>query len=99
MITKARICGYRIFRSYEFTPNQGLNLIVGANESGKSTLVEAIVLALTGRVNGRRASEELNPHWFNTDLVDEFDDVKIRGEVTIVIAGNNPKFRRKIDSQ
>lgn len=34
-----------------------------------------------------------------SDLVDEFDDVKIRGEVTIVIAGNNPKFRRKIDSQ
>ena len=29
-----------------------------------------------------------------SDLVAEFADVRIRGEVTIVIAGNNPKFRR-----
>jgi energy-coupling factor transporter ATP-binding protein EcfA2 len=72
MITKAKICGYRIFRNLEFTPNQRLNLLVGANESGKSTLMEAIVLALTGRINGRRASEELNPYWFNTESVDEF---------------------------
>jgi predicted ATPase len=72
MITKAKLSGYRIFRHFEFSPNQKRNLIVGANESGKSTLMEAIVLALTGRINGRRASEELNPYWFNTDLVDEF---------------------------
>ena len=72
MITKVRICGYRIFREFEFKPNQRLNLIVGGNESGKSTLLEAMILALTGRINGRRASEELNPYWFNTDLVEEF---------------------------
>jgi len=47
-------------------------LIVGSNESGKSTLIEAIALALTGRVNGKRASEELNPYWFNTEIVKEF---------------------------
>lgn len=28
------------------------------------------------------------------DLVEEFRDAKLRGEVTIVIAGNNPKFRK-----
>ncbi len=80
MITKAKICGYRIFRDFEFTPNQKLNLIVGANESGKSTLLEAIVLALTGRINGRRASEELNPYWFNTDLVEDFVQKRRQGE-------------------
>lgn len=72
MITKVKISGYRIFREFELTPNLKFNLIVGANESGKSTLMEAIVLALTGRINGRRASEELNPYWFNTNLVEDF---------------------------
>lgn len=34
--------------------------------------MEAIALALTGRINGRSAPEELNPYWFNTSLVNEF---------------------------
>ncbi|RAR57015.1 putative ATP-dependent endonuclease of OLD family [Onishia taeanensis] len=72
MIKKIKIKGYRKHKSFEFEPNPRFNLIVGSNESGKSTFLEAVVLALTGRVNGRRASEELNPFWFNSDLVREF---------------------------
>ena len=72
VITKIRIQGYRIHGNLTVKPNRGFNLIVGANESGKSTLMEAVALALTGRVNGRSASEELNPHWFNTVTVEEF---------------------------
>jgi putative ATP-dependent endonuclease of the OLD family len=72
MIEKVRIQGYRIFKDLTVKPNPRLNLIVGANESGKSTLMEAIALALTGRINGRTASEELNPYWFNMSLVEEF---------------------------
>ncbi|MBI3776197.1 MAG: AAA family ATPase [Gammaproteobacteria bacterium] len=80
MITKIKIHGYRIYKDFELEPNQKLNLIVGANESGKSTLMEAIALALTGRVNGRRVSEELNPYWFNTTLVEEFVWKRNNGE-------------------
>lgn len=72
MITKIKIHGYRIYKDFELEPNRSLNLIVGSNESGKSTLIEAVCLALTGRINGRRASEELNPYWFNTTIVEEF---------------------------
>jgi energy-coupling factor transporter ATP-binding protein EcfA2 len=72
LIKKVRIQGYRIYKDLMLEPNDRLNLIVGANESGKSTLMEAIALALTGRINGRGAFEELNPYWFNTDLVEEF---------------------------
>lgn len=50
----------------------GTNIIVGGNEAGKSTLLEAMGLALTGRVNGIRATEYLNPYWFNRDLLHEF---------------------------
>lgn len=72
MIEKVRIEGYRIYNDFAFSPNQKLNLIVGSNESGKSTLLEAMTLALTGRINGRWASEELNPYWFNRELVEQF---------------------------
>lgn len=72
MITKIKIHGYRIYKDLTLEPNPKLNLFVGANESGKSTLMEAIGLALTGRINGRSASEELNPYWFNTEIVERF---------------------------
>lgn len=72
MITQVVIRNYRLFRDFIFKPNEGLNIIVGDNESGKSTLLEAINLALTGRVNGKYASESLNPFWFNVEAVKEF---------------------------
>ncbi|MFL9921681.1 AAA family ATPase [Paraburkholderia fungorum] len=80
MITKIRIRGYRIYTDFTLTPNPKLNMIVGANEAGKSTLMEAIALALTGRVGGRSASEELNPYWFNSALVADFVAKAKRGE-------------------
>jgi energy-coupling factor transporter ATP-binding protein EcfA2 len=72
VIRKIKIQGYRIHKDLTVEPNRKFNLIVGANESGKSTLMEAVALALTGRINGRTVSEELNPHWFNTAVVEEF---------------------------
>lgn len=72
MIKRVVIKGYRRFKSLDISPNLGMNIIVGDNESGKSTLLEAIALALTGKVNGQRASDELHPFWFNHDDVEEF---------------------------
>lgn len=74
MIKRIIIEGYRCFSSLDLQPNVGLNIIVGDNEAGKSTLLEAIALALTNKVNGKWASDELNPFWFNQDLVGEFFD-------------------------
>lgn len=72
MINRIIIKGYRRFDKLDVSPNSGMNLIVGDNESGKSTLLEAIALALTGKANGRWAREELNPFWFNRDAVAQF---------------------------
>lgn len=72
MITEIQISGYRKFKSLMFKPHPHFNILVGENEAGKSTLLEAMGLALTGRINGRPASEELNPYWFNQEIVTDF---------------------------
>ena len=36
---------------------------------------------------------------FLSELAEQFADVKIKGEVTVVIAGNNPKFLRVENNQ
>lgn len=71
-ITKVQILGYRRFRNFTFEPERGTNIIVGGNEAGKSTLLEAMTLGLTGRVNGIRATDYLNPYWFNQSMVHEY---------------------------
>lgn len=72
MITKVHIKGYRKFKELIFQPNKDINIIVGMNESGKTTLLEAITMALTGRHEGYRATEAFNPYWFNNELVDKY---------------------------
>jgi len=80
MIERIVVRGYRIFRDFELEPSAGLNVIVGGNEAGKSTLLEAISLGLTGRVNGRWGEEELNPYWFNQQLVSDYFTQLAAGE-------------------
>jgi len=53
MIERIVVRGYRLFQNFELEPDKGLNIIVGGNEAGKSTLLEAISIGLTGRANGR----------------------------------------------
>lgn len=72
MIEKIMIRNYRIFESFDLELNSGMNLVVGDNDAGKSSLVEAINLALTGRVNGRPAAYELSPYLFNKKVTDEY---------------------------
>jgi predicted ATPase len=72
MINKIVIKNYRRIKNLTFRPLDGMNVVVGANESGKSTLLEALTTVLTGRVNGRWAQEELNPYWFNAEEVAAF---------------------------
>jgi len=72
MIERIIVEGYRLFQKFELEPSDGLNIIVGGNEAGKSTLLEAIGLALTGRINGRWVEEVLNPYWFNQQQVTDY---------------------------
>jgi putative ATP-dependent endonuclease of OLD family len=52
--------------------NEGLNILVGDNESGKSTILEAIHLTLTGLFNGKYLKNELTQYLFNCEVVAEY---------------------------
>ncbi len=69
MLTKIQIKNYRAFKDFSLDFSDGLNVIVGDNDAGKSTLLEAVNLALTSRLRGRFLANELSPHLFNQDTV------------------------------
>lgn len=68
-IKKIKIEGFKTFRTFELQLNKHLNIIVGDNETGKSTLLEAINLVLSSQLDGRNIQYELNPYIFNSDMV------------------------------
>ena len=52
-IKRVVVKSFKKFDFISFDFNDGLNILVGNNEEGKSTLVEAIHLALTGYYRGQ----------------------------------------------
>lgn len=72
MIKKIHIKNYKMFDHFNLELNNALNIIVGNNEVGKSTILEAINLALTKRLNGRFVEYELTPYLFNKKCVEEY---------------------------
>ena len=60
-IKKVKIKNYKLFQDFTMPFNDDLNIIVGDNEAGKSTLLEAIGLALTAQIAGRSIQYELSP--------------------------------------
>ena len=52
MITKLFIKNFKVFSSFTLNLNEDLNIIVGDNEAGKSTILEAVNLALTKGLAG-----------------------------------------------
>jgi len=69
-ISKVNIENYKCFQGkFTLELNPQVNILVGNNESGKSTILEAINLALTGILNGRYLKNELSPYLFNRKTV------------------------------
>jgi putative ATP-dependent endonuclease of the OLD family len=72
VLKKIIIHNYRLFRDFTLTFEPGMNILVGDNDTGKSTVLEAVNLALTGRIQGRLLAQELSPYLFNLDVTREY---------------------------
>jgi putative ATP-dependent endonuclease of the OLD family len=72
-ISKVIIHNYKYFHGkYSIDFQDGVNVLVGDNETGKSTILEAINLALSGILNGKYLRNELCQYLFNQQSVLEY---------------------------
>lgn len=72
-ISKIRIENFKIYKGvFKLNLSSGINIIVGDNEAGKSTILEAIHLALSGMFNGKYLKNDLIQYVFNNEVVSEY---------------------------
>ncbi len=78
-IKKIKIEGFKTFRKIQLDLNKHLNIVVGDNETGKTTLLEAINLVLSCQFDGHNIQYELNPYIFNNDMIKDYIDAFKKG--------------------
>ena len=71
-IRSLHIENYKCYENVDVEFNNSTNIIVGNNEAGKSTIIEALNLCLSGLANGRYIKNELNEYFFNRDAVEKY---------------------------
>lgn len=88
-IEKLIIKNYKLFKDAIISMNDDINIFVGENDSGKTTILESLVMVLTGKINGGTILSRLNLDWFNKDYRNEYkkaiEDGKTPEPPTIVI--------------
>lgn len=97
-IKEINIENFKCFKGrFNLKLNDGLNILVGNNEAGKSTILEAIHLVLTGLFGGRYLKNELTQYLFNNEVVAEYIEKLGKAEpvalphilIELFIAGND----------
>jgi putative ATP-dependent endonuclease of the OLD family len=81
-INRILISGYKIFSFLDFSITNESTILVGDNNQGKSTIFEAIELAMTGSINHHLVTPySLTESLFNKSLIDSFIDGVKKGVV------------------
>lgn len=71
-IKELRVFGFKRFREASISFSEGINIVVGDNDSGKSTLLEAVTAVIDGQYRGAPLMRSLSEDLFNKDIVDEY---------------------------
>ena len=83
-IKKIIIKNFKCFKDFSFELNKHMNILVGDNNEGKSTILEAIHICLTGIFRGKYLRNNLTQDIFNNEIVNNYiEDVKINKNVTL----------------
>lgn len=73
MIKQVLIKNFKTFHNnFKIQFSDGLNIIVGNNEAGKTTILEAIHLALSGIYRGNYIGNNLSQYIFNKQIIDDY---------------------------
>ena len=68
-IKKLTIKNFKKIESGEFEFNEKVNILVGDNDSGKTTILEALELVSSSNYRGKSISSSLSPQLFNDNAV------------------------------
>lgn len=80
IVEKLIIKNYKMFKDETIKFNEHMNIIVGDNDAGKSTILEALYLVLTGKINNSSLQSVLNLGMFNYETRFNFIDKVRKGE-------------------
>lgn len=85
VIKKINIDNFKCFNgNFSVDFNKDINVLVGDNEAGKSTVLEAIHLALTGVFQGRYIKNEISQYLFNYKVVEAYlQSVKLKSVIEL----------------
>ena len=79
-VSRARIQNFKAFRDFTLPLQEGLNVIAGNNDAGKSTLLEALHLVLAASYRGRTIGTAISEDLFNRACIEEFFQGIRRGQ-------------------
>ena len=71
-VEKIKIHNFKCFEDFEISFKKSLNIIVGNNEEGKSTILEALHLALSGMYNGKYLGSDITASIFNVNAIERY---------------------------
>ncbi len=100
-IKKVNIENYKSFKGlFSIELNENINILVGDNEAGKSTILEAIHICLSGQLNGKYILNQLSQYLFNNEVEKEYiKSLKTASKleppyisIEVFIAGDNLPF-------
>ncbi|WP_413704519.1 ATP-dependent nuclease [Pseudomonas sp. Pseusp16] len=72
LVESLRLLNFKKFKDQTFEFNEDVNIFVGDNNAGKSTILEALEIVLNFQYRGRPFSNEFSPDLFNSDAVAAF---------------------------
>ena len=79
-ITRIYIERFKRFTTFDLELNPSFNVIVGDNETGKTSVLEAIGLVLTGQYDGRLIQTAIDPYLFHAATVADYFQKRQNGE-------------------
>lgn len=66
IIEKIKVSNYKLLRDVEINLNKKTNIFVGQNDSGKSSILEAISIVTTGKLDGYAFDRQIKANMFNS---------------------------------
>jgi predicted ATPase len=94
MIRKIYIDGFKSFSKFNFTINEGLNILVGPNGAGKTNLIQ--FLEFFSNLHHDSLSEVLSKFGGIGSIFQKVDENEFKNKITLKISGDIKKKKKKI---